>query len=68
MPDEPATHGHQDPDAAEKSPTTELAPGDPGPIEVEPVMKKFVPPVREPMASRNLHLGESRDDDAPSTG
>jgi hypothetical protein len=68
VPDKTATHGHEDPEAVERSSAAELAAGDPGPIEVEAVMKNFVPPVHDPMAHRDLHLGEAQDDDADSAG
>lgn len=43
------------------------AANDPGPIEVDYVMKNITPPGYDPMADRDLHLGIAGHDDTDST-
>jgi hypothetical protein len=64
VPDDTTTHGYEDPEAVGTGPAEEIAADDPGPIEVDAVMKNLIPPVRDPMADRELHLGPAQDDDA----
>jgi hypothetical protein len=63
VPDDESICGDQDP-GPEIGPAADLAENDPGPIEVDAVMKNIVPPVHDPMADRDLHLGTAVDDDA----
>ena len=57
--------GGQDPGPIETGGVADAGSYDPGPIEIDVVMKNVVLTPRDPMAGRDLHLGEvSRSDDA----
>lgn len=62
MPDDKTTHEDQDLGPSDNRP----AANDPGPIEVDYVMKNITPPVSDPMADHDLHLGTAGHDDTDS--
>jgi hypothetical protein len=59
MPDADAN----DPGPIQTGPVRNITPEDPGPIEIDVVMKGEWPTATDPMADRDLHLGETSDDD-----
>lgn len=65
MSDDKTTHGDQEPEPTETRPTdTGPAANDPGPIEVDHVMKRITPPVHDPMEGRDPHFHAAWDDEA----
>lgn len=63
MPDADAEHRSDDPGPSETGPVANIAARDPGPIEVNVVMKGEWATVTDPMAGRDLHLGEIDNDE-----
>jgi len=62
MPDADAGHRSDDPGPIETGPVANIGASDPGPIEVDVVMKGEWMTATDPMAGRDLHLGETGDD------
>jgi hypothetical protein len=62
MPDHAGPDSDQEPGPKEPEAVANAADNDPGPIEVDVVMKSYVPPSGDPMAGRDLHLGDVDND------
>jgi hypothetical protein len=63
MLDADAGHRTDDPGPIETGPVTNITADDPGPIEIDVVMKGEWVTATDPMAGRDLHLGETSDDE-----
>ena len=59
MPDDIGEGEGQDPGPIDTGPVDNVEVYDPGPIEIDVVMKNAVPIPLDPMAGRDLHLGDA---------